>query len=182
MSIRISPLRQTTLRRTTYEPTTAAGITSGHESASSAYSRPSLATHSYNSPSYTSTSKYGRGSTAAADTASSFSRNGDEDEFPYLREFSKRLSTLKAEPIYKRNVPLSTSATSRTTTSSNTASLYTSRASYSRPIMTQRESHWYDPVAQFFARMEEKYALKKKILILVVLLMIIFVAVMFYSN
>lgn len=157
MSIRISPLRRTTLAGGTYRYEPSDSISKA------SYSRPSLANTAYNTSSYTS--KYATGG----------SEQGDADDFPYLREFSNRLSTLKAEPLYKRNVPLSTSSTSRTTTSYSS-----SRSSNYRPVI-QRETHWYDPITRFMAQLEEKYALKKKILILVAILILIFVLVMFWN-
>lgn len=166
MSIRISPLRRTTTAGGAYRYES--GLSKPDSVTSTSYTRPSLATTSYSS-SYNN--QYSSGSSAVA-SGGDGGGNGNDEEFPYLREFSKRLSTLKAEPLYKRNVPFSTSATSRTTTSYSS-----SRASNYRPVI-QRETHWYDSVAQFMARLEEKYALKKKILIWLAILMVVFVVVM----
>lgn len=164
MSIRISPLRNTT---GTYRYESA---TSNPTTYSSSYTRPSLATTSY-------TSRYTTGGEGRAGAGGGSSNGGEgEEEFPYLREFSKRLSTLKAEPLYKRNTagPLSASSTTRTSTSYST-----SRSSNYRPII-QRETHWYDPIVRFLARLEDKYKLKNKILILLALLVVIFLVVMFW--
>lgn len=178
MSIRISPLRRTTLAGGTgyrYEPSSAEPVSS------SSYQRPSLAPTSFTS-SYSS--KYGTNSSASSSVAGSgrgdvAGTGGEEDEFPYLREFSKRLSTLKAEPLYKRtNVPLTTSSTSRTTTTYERS--VSGRSSNYRPVI-QRETHWYDPITQFLGRAEEKYALKQKILILLAILIFIFVLVMIWN-
>lgn len=167
MSIRISPLRRTTTGDGTFR----------YEGTSSTYTRPSLAPTSYTS-SYNA-NRYGTSSAAATGSGGSgaVDGTGDGDEFPYLREFSKRLSTLKAEPLYKRNVPLTTSSTSRTSTTAYSST--SSRSSNYRPML-QRESHWYDPLMLFLRNLEDRYALKKKILILLAILVFIFVLVMIW--
>lgn len=173
MSIRISPLRQTVASGGSYRYDDRS-MSKPEPSLRSSYARAPLASSSTYNSSYTS--RYTTGSSGVA--AGGATGAGDEEEFPYLREFSKRLSTLKAEPLYKRNnAPLSTSSTTRTSTSVYTSS---GRSSNYRPII-QRETHWYDPIAQFMAGLENKYRLKRKILILLVILIIIFVFVMFWN-
>ena len=154
MSIRISPLRYTGGGGSSYRKEEIPASTS-------IYSRPSLAATSY-------TSKY-----ATASTTTKAPVGGEVDDFPYLREFSARLSTLKAEPLYKRNVPTSSSSLSRSSTA------YSSRTSNLRPVI-RRETHWYDPINSFLVRLEEKYALKKKILVLLAILVLIFLVIMFW--
>lgn len=156
MSIRISPLRRTALPSGSfqYEPL------NHREGSSSSYSRPSLATTTTSSYS----NRYSGASTQHPD-------DKNPDDFPYLREFSKRLSTLKAEPLHKRQSALTSSATTRTTTTYSTSA----RTHNYRPV-----SHWYDPITQMLARLDEKYALKGKILILLAILVVIFVVVMFF--
>lgn len=160
MSVRISPLRRTALPGGSfrYEPAPL------REGSSSSYTRPSLAT----TTSRTSYSTKYSGATQQHD-------DNNPDDFPYLREFSKRLSTLKAEPLHKRQSALTNSGTTRTTTTYTTSG----RASNYRPL-SHRESHWYDPIMEMLVRLEEKYALKRKILILLAILVVIFVVVMFF--
>ena len=161
MSVRISPIRN--LR---YGP----GSTRRSDITSTSFIRPSAGSF---------TNKYSiaeaRTTSSTADDASTV----NPDDFPYLREFSKRLSTLKAEPLHKRRSPLHTSGTSSRTYSSSSVST-THRASYYRPVPRGEQERFYEPVRRFFCQMEEKYALKRKILILLAILVAIFVLVMFF--
>lgn len=149
---RDSPLRRTTLGSYGAD----GGASRLGTTSTSVFSRPSMAFSStYNTSSY---------STYKKTVEEEEDQTPPLEEFPYLSEFSKRLSRLKADPLieekpYKRE------------------SIYRSGAMARK----QSSASVWDPVIALFVRMENQYRLKSKIFILAMVLLAIFVLVLFWN-
>lgn len=158
-------------------------IGDGAVSSPNAYSRPTISTsyNRYDSASSGLSNRYATGGQNYSTASTAYARDleGDDDEddidiestAPYLSDFTRRLSTLRAEPL---------AGGSR---SSQTQSIYrSSTISGSRnPISTTtKKTSVIDSAKVFLGALDRKYNVKRNLIIFLTILLLIFIAVFFF--
>jgi membrane protein Man1 len=102
----------------------------------------------------------------------------DQIEAPYLSNFAKRLSTLRAEPLDEGMKKYQKDSYSQPSTSYSTNYRYSS-SQYSKPIASQKG--YGDVLANKFDQMDRKYSVRKYVYICLIVMIAVAIYVIFFT-
>lgn len=154
-------------------------IGDGAISSPNAYSRPTISTsyNRYETSNSGLSNRYATGGQNYSTASTAYAEDDKEDDIdiestaPYLSDFTRRLSTLRAEPLAGGN------------RSSQTQSIYRSSTTSSsrNPISTAaaKKTSVVDSAKIFLGALDRKYKVKRSLIIFLTILLLIFIAVFF---
>lgn len=168
----VSPAVQEILARKRYT------IGDGAISSPNAYTRPTISTsyNRYETSNSGLSNRYAIGGQNYSTASTAYAEDDTEGDIdiestaPYLSDFTRRLSTLRAEPLAGGNRNSQTQSIYRSTTATSSRN----------PISTAtKKTSVVDSAKVFLGALDRKYNVKKNLIIFLTILLLIFIAVFF---